>query len=137
VSPRHDEGRRTAGVGCRDVGGAGLGGSVTIASTWQSRSIGHGMLGARQLADLDWVWPCLQRTGDRWHGDGLGVLSAQQLGHGAQGLGSPARGRCCYVDVRRRRPLLAERERAGLLDARTERCAGADRRDDGWAGVLD
>jgi hypothetical protein len=95
------------------------------------------MLGARQLADLDWVRPCLQHTGDRRHGDGLGVLSAQRLGHGAQGLGSPARGRCCYVDARRRRPLLAGRERAGLLDARAERCAGADRRNDGWPGVLD
>jgi hypothetical protein len=50
---------------------------------------------------------------------------------------SPAKGRCCYVDARGRRPLLAERERAGLLDARTERCAGANRRDDDWAGVLD
>jgi hypothetical protein len=65
------------------------------------------------------------------------VLSAQQLGHSAQGLGSPAKGRCCYVDARQRRPLLAERGRAGLLDAWTECCAGADRRDDGWAGVLD
>jgi hypothetical protein len=51
------------------------------------------MLGARQLADLDWVRPCSQRTGDRRHGDGLGVLSSQRLGHGAQGLGSSAKGR--------------------------------------------
>jgi hypothetical protein len=43
-------------------------------------------------------------------------------------------GRCCYVDAKRRRPLLAGRERVGLLDARAKRCAGADRRDDGWAG---
>jgi hypothetical protein len=76
---------------------------------------------------LGWVQPYSQRTGDRRLGGRLGVLSAQQLGHGAQGLGSLARGRCCYIDARRQRPLLAERERAGLLDARAERCAGADR----------
>jgi hypothetical protein len=64
----------------------------------------------------------------------LGVLSAQQRGCDAQGLGSTARGCCCYVDARRQRPLLAGQERAGLLDARAKRCAGADRRDDGWAG---
>jgi hypothetical protein len=131
VSPRHDDGGRTDEAGYRDIGGVGLGGSVTIASHGD-----HDRLGTR-LAGLGWVRPCSQRTGDRRYGDGLGVLSAQRLGHGAQGRGSPARGRCCYVDARRRRPLLAGRERAGLLDARVERCAGADRRNDGWPGVLD
>jgi hypothetical protein len=32
VSPRHGDGGRTDGAGCRDTGGVGLGGSVTIAS---------------------------------------------------------------------------------------------------------
>jgi hypothetical protein len=46
-------------------------------------------------------------------------------------------GRDCYVGASRRRLLLARRERAGLLAAKAERCAEADRRDDGWPGVLD
>jgi hypothetical protein len=45
-------------------------------------------------------------------------------------------GRDCYVGARRRRLLLARRERAGLLAAKAERHAEADRRDDcgptGW-----
>jgi hypothetical protein len=45
-------------------------------------------------------------------------------------------GRGCYVGARRRRLLLARRERAGLLAAKAERRAEADRRDDcgptGW-----
>jgi hypothetical protein len=45
--------------------------------------------------------------------------------------------RGCYVDARRRRLLLARRERAGLLAEKAERCAEDDRRDDGWPGVLD
>jgi hypothetical protein len=46
-------------------------------------------------------------------------------------------GRGCYVGARRRRLLLARRERAGLLAAKAERCVEANRRDDGWPGVLD
>jgi hypothetical protein len=48
TSPRRGEGRRTAGAGCRDVGGVGLGGSVTIASH-------GGVLGVRRArAGLGW-----------------------------------------------------------------------------------
>jgi hypothetical protein len=36
ASPRRGEGRRTAGAGCRDVDGVGLGGSATIASHGRS-----------------------------------------------------------------------------------------------------
>jgi hypothetical protein len=84
-----------------------------------------------------WVTVARHGEGRRTAGASWAAASAQQRGCDAQGPGSPARGRCCYVDARRRRPLLTERERAGLLDARAERCTGADRRDDGWAGVLD
>jgi hypothetical protein len=105
VSPRHGDGRRTAGTGCRDVGGVGLGDSVTLAS----------------------------------HGRGAGrAASTQRLAATRRGeAATSTRGCCCHVGARRRRPLLAGRERAGLLDARAKHCAGANRRDDDWAGALD
>jgi hypothetical protein len=63
VSPRRGEGRRTAGAGCRDVGGVGLGGSVTIASH-------GGVLGVRRArAGLGW-----------WREQGLGGLPAGRRG---------------------------------------------------------
>eukprot|EP00267_Zea_mays_P048551 XP_020401129.1 spidroin-1-like [Zea mays] len=71
-------------------------------------------------------------------GTGLSAPSAQLLGRCAQGRGEGARGlhvgtlaaRC---DSRRQGNSRAQ----GMLDVRTEHCAGANRRDDGWAGVLD
>jgi hypothetical protein len=75
---RHGDGRRTAGA------------SWAAASTQQHScdtqgrgSTANGCYGAKRQRG----WACC----------------AQQLGHGAQGLGSPARGRCCYVDVAARR----------------------------------
>jgi hypothetical protein len=113
ASPRRGEGRLTAGAGCRDVGGVGLGGSATLASHG-----GHGRSGMRFWArGGPLAWARFGRASSapvaRGMGTGLGVPSAWQLGRGAQGArlaGEGGRG-CC--GARRRRLAWGEERKGG------------------------
>jgi hypothetical protein len=82
ANPRHGEGRLTAGAGCRDIGGVGLGGLATLASYDRS---GTGCWA--RGGPLAWA-----RFGHassapvaRGMGTGLGVPNTRRLGRGAQG----------------------------------------------------
>jgi hypothetical protein len=71
VSSRHGDGRRTAGAGCRDVGGVGLGDSVTLAS--HGGGAGRAASAASAATRLFWVGfgrtrsaPATGGTGASW-----------------------------------------------------------------------
>jgi hypothetical protein len=76
VSPRHGDGGRTDGAGCRDTGGVGLGGSVTMAS-----HDGHGRSSTgcwTHGGSLIWVGFSRARSAhvDQRHGVELGMQRA-------------------------------------------------------------
>jgi hypothetical protein len=83
ASPRHGEGRRTTGAGCRDIGGVRLGDSVTIASH-------GGVLGVRR-ARSDSAATC---QGEARRRSGVRLLRRRSGGKREREEGGCARAPC-------------------------------------------
>jgi hypothetical protein len=110
VSPRHGDGGRTDGAGCRDTGGIGLGGSVTIASHG-----GHGRSGTgcwTRGGSLIWAGFGRARSASATRGMGTSWACSERAATrlrraGARFAGGAGRG--CYGARRRRGWALCER----------------------------
>jgi hypothetical protein len=112
ASPRHGEGSRTTGAGCRDIGGVGLGDSVTIAS----HGVVVGVRRARTGLGCARAPYCLRpgassqagrnvrgaEAGTSWAcGERAGARLASEVGrscYGEEGWGRERRGFLTYAD---------------------------------------